>query len=484
MAITVTDRGISSGTTSTSFNAATALTGTMAVGSTGILIVGMDNASAPTTNFSATSYTDSKGNVWILRAEQIGASALGAAELAILTSVLTSSLSSSDTLTINLTATAVKTWAFIEAAPGTAGNVVFYVTTTVTSTGATTTPSVTLQDATNGDLVVAAIASEGPDTFTGPDTDTTSGSWSATAQHTGLGVGAAGMSLSTQTKLVTDYSNQIYNLTVTSSDCAQLIAQFQEADPRIRTIGKFSNSQASSTVTITSPLTTGSIAVLCVAADNSGTSGSTANLPVTPTDTQSNTWVQQKTGINDPGTANQGTETSIYTSVLTHGLALTDTITLSYGTSVPAKCWVLYEFAPASSGSMTYVTGGIGTTGAGIAQTASPTITTSSIASGDYVVGLVGAEGLATGTLGFTIPGDADTTNGNWSIQTSIGTGGLGASMFLATQYKKVTAAGAQTYNPTYAQAADCLASWIEINDSSPTGGLTASQKAAFFQMF
>ncbi len=216
---------------------------------------------------------------------------------------------------------------------------------------------------------------------------------------------------------------------------------------------------------------TGSIGVFAIAADNNGTNGDTTNLPSSFSDSKSNTWtIRAAPMIYDNGVAGAGVELGIYTSVLTTPLVPGDTLSITYSiANVSAKSMVIWEFAPQSGGTMSYVTGGAGTG----ATTASPTVTTGSIASGDYVIGVCGLEA----TYSFTR--DSDTSNGSWSnfvgISCSSGTGG----MSLISQYKQVSATATQTFNPTNTSG-DTMIGWIQINESAAAGG----SSAAFFALF
>ena len=154
-----------------------------------------------------------------------------------------------------------------------------------------------------------------------------------------------------------------------------------------------------------------------------------------------------------------------------------DTITVTWGVACPVKAYAVLEFAPTVGGSaMTYVTGGTAN-GSG---TANPSVTTGSITNGDYVAVMWGLEAIDN------ITGDSDTTNGTWGPLSVVGKGNtLAAGQTCAVQVKKVTATATQTHDMVSGDGStDCAPAWIEINDASPTGGLTASQKAAFFQMF
>jgi hypothetical protein len=200
--------------------------------------------------------------------------------------------------------------------------------------------------------------------------------------------------------------------------------------------------------------------VLVLAIDNAGSGGSTAASPATFTDAKNNTWTRRINPIYDPGAASAGVETAYYTAPITTALLSSDssTITFAGGVSVASSAWAFWEVAPAAGFTVGYVTGAAGTG----AASGTPTVTTSSIASSDIVIGGGGAES------GDTWTGDADTTNGSWSTHqhTAAGTGTTGMSV--TTQIKTVTAAATQTYNPTLTSA-DQILGWIQITEA-PSG--------------
>lgn len=482
MAITATDRGTGADSTPGT-TTVIAPSGTMAIGSTGILVLAMDNASGAGTNLTnTTSYTDSVGNVWYLRSSGLLGVAGTNVEAQAFTSLLTHSFTTGDTLTISFsTSTTAKAWSLIEASSNLSGGMVGYLRDTTIQTS-TNTASPTINSGAFlavGDLVVGMGFAESPDTWVG-DADTLNGSWS-TMQHNGTGSAAAGISVITQTKVVTAHLTvQVFNPTLTLADVRLGMLHFRELDSHARSSVGSSVSETTANITLTLPMATGSIGVLCMSLDNSVSGGATVQLASTFTDSKSNTWTRRQNAIDDPGVANAGCEIGIYTSVLTTPLVVGDTITWSVSTTtVAVKCWVVMEFAPTGAGSMTYVTGGV-TGSLPTTPASSLSITTGSITSGDYVVACLAAEAVDNMT------GDSDTTNGTWSvpIHTAAGTA-LASGQTVYTQWKKVTSTATQTYDVTSGDGnVDYVMGWVQINDSSPTGGLTASQKSAFFQMF
>jgi hypothetical protein len=214
--------------------------------------------------------------------------------------------------------------------------------------------------------------------------------------------------------------------------------------------------------------------VLTVTDNQGATGGSVANYPTPISDTQGNSWTRQQDIIQGTGSTGSGTEVAIYTATISTALTGADTLTITYITNaVTNKCYCVWDFVPSGSGAITYTTNG-GTTALG--STATPTITTSSITSGDYVVGVVGSENTDV------LVGDSDTSNGSWCFDgqhTGFGTGTTG--MALTTQYKLTTGTATQTYNTTMSDsvARNSAIAWISLHDSSPTGN-----PGAFLQLF
>lgn len=461
--ITPTDRGTGNNTTASSTTITVAPSGTMTAGNYGILVLGIDNANGATGNLTTTSYTDSVGNIWKEVINQIGGVANSNGEIHVLVSKLTANFTTGDSLTINLTAGSTsETWALTEAAIS-AGQLLYcggQFSTVATSANPTISP---VTAPSTGDLAIGIGVAESADTWVA-DSDTLLGSWS-TMQHTAANTGVTGTSMSiiTQTKVVTGNQTQIYNPTLTSADVSVGEVFFTETNVNARAVANNNATQSTTTITVTSPMAIGSIGVLSIAGDNSNTNGSTANFPTSITDSKSNTWTLRQTGIFDNGTANQGVEIGIYTSVLTSALVFGDTLTCTYqSTTVIGKAWTIWEFPPLAGGTMSYVTGGIETNLTGT-TTQTPSITTGSIPNGDYVVGACGAETVNA------FVGDSDTTNGTWSVQATSGAyGGAGSlSTAVTSQWKKVTATATQTYNVDAGSSVDTHIGWIEINESA-----------------
>lgn len=231
--------------------------------------------------------------------------------------------------------------------------------------------------------------------------------------------------------------------------------------------GGNSNNTSSTTFTLITAqsLAAGSLAVLCVAVDNSATSGN-AHSTFTVTDTLGNTWTRRAAALIDPGAANAGHEGAIFTTPQDGGTIVSGTtITVTFGTAATAKTMTLTEVS-GTAGTPTFVTSGVGTGGTG---TTSPTITTGSIPDGDMVIAALFLEAGVTQT----ITQDSDTTNGSWSTQQTFEIGSTTSGSNIASQFKVVTATGTQTYNPTLGLAGDLCLAWVQI-----TGIVTKEQHA------
>jgi hypothetical protein len=206
----------------------------------------------------------------------------------------------------------------------------------------------------------------------------------------------------------------------------------------------------------TSTIPAGSGGCLVIAADNAGGSGA-AQLPASQVDSVGNTWTRRINPTYDPGAASAGVETAYYTcDVLTTALTSGNNITFSGLNSVTAKAYVFWEATPDAGFIIQYVTGAAGTG----AASGTPTVTTSSITSGDLVIGGGGAESADTWAQ------DGDTSNGSWSAHqhTGFGTGTSGIS--ITSQTKVVTGTATQTYNPTLTSA-DQILGWIQLTQVS-----------------
>lgn len=207
----------------------------------------------------------------------------------------------------------------------------------------------------------------------------------------------------------------------------------------------------------TSTIPAGSAGVLKLSIDNTGSGGNTAICPASVTDSVGNIWTRQISAFQDPGAAGAGVEVAVYVcESLTTQLTSSDNLTLTLGASATAKVATFDEVIPSSAlFKIKYLTGATGS-----ANTANPTITTSSITNGNMVIGFTGSESSGTFT------GDSDTTNGSWSVQQTTVAGSGTSGQNISSQRKVVTATATQTYNVTLA-AADRVIGWIELTEEA-----------------
>lgn len=220
--------------------------------------------------------------------------------------------------------------------------------------------------------------------------------------------------------------------------------------------GANNNNVAGTSVTITpgSNFAAGSVAVLCLAYDNSGASGADPFSSIT--DSVGNTWYTIRRALYDPGAASAGVTLGMffsYQGVAT--LTTANTITVSFGSSTTAKAWALHEVLCAT-GYIEILDGNANTAGS---ATGTPTVTTATVPNGAILIAAAAAESANTFT------GDSDTTNGNWSTHQSSAAGTGTSGMSISSQRKVVTATATQTYNPTLTSA-DCILSWCIFIES------------------
>jgi hypothetical protein len=246
-----------------------------------------------------------------------------------------------------------------------------------------------------------------------------------------------------------------------------LVACASSAEAALTVTARGTGNDATSGTTIAvlpnGTIAVGSMGVLVLAIDNAGSGGATAASPATFTDAKSNLWTRRINPIYDPAGVSAGVETAYYTAPITTALLSSDssTITFAGGVSVASSAWAFWEVIPAANFMVSYITGAAGTGGA----SGTPTVTTSSITSGDAVIGGGGAESADTWA------GDADTTNGTWATHqhTAAGTGTSGMSV--TSQSKVVTGTATQTYNPTLTSV-DQILGWIQVREvPTPSSG-------------
>ena len=457
--LTVTARG-TGGNNSAGSTLTVTPASNLAAGSTAVLCLAADNANAGRPNVPA-SIVDSAGNTWFRKAHLGGPSPNTLPENSFYAAYLSTAFTTSDSLVITfVNFTTAKAWALWEIAP--ASGKLAIPKHAAMSKRMSTTGTPTLATAVNpskNDAIIAMGGAESGDTWIG-DSDTTNGSWS-TKQSAGFGSGAAAMSVISQYKVVTAEGAQTYDPTLTSADVGLGYLIYQESDINAKGFNSSASTSSSTTATVQYPMTAGSFGVLCIAADNSVTGGNTLNFPSSFTDSVGNTWTLRLNSLYDNGTANAGAELAMYTATINATITTdVDTMTWTYTRAkVPNKVWAMWQFTPSPGNAFSYVAGAAGSG----ATTGTPTTTTSSITSGDTVIGMVASESSDTFT------GDSDTSKGDWSLKLSGAQGSGAHGMAIITQYKTVTGAAAQTYNPTLTPA-DTIIGWIQIREgaSSP----------------
>jgi len=232
MALTVTARGTganNSAGTSYAFSPASNFT----IGTTAIIFIAVDNAGSGGNTSNITSVTDSASNTWTQRQSHFndpGAANAGVHYKCYTTDQAGGTLTTSSTITINLSpSTTNKAYTLWEIA-NTVGVVTLVSDGTKTrSEGSTTaSPTITATNVAANDVVFGTIAREGNSTGTA-DSDTTRGNWS-TAQTSGIGAtGDTGLSIFTQNKIVTSLGNQTYNPTFAgNADNSENLTVFTE----------------------------------------------------------------------------------------------------------------------------------------------------------------------------------------------------------------------------------------------------------------
>jgi hypothetical protein len=239
MAITAAPAGTANSTTSSATLAVTT-TATVALGEFIVVAIGADNNGGGGAS-STTGVTDSAGNTYVLRADQLrdpGAAEAGTS-LRVYCATAQYALASGQTVTVsfspNTVCKAAAVWRVVPTSTAT-HQISFLAETGTSGNGAN--PTITSATVTSGDLVIGVNSAETSTTPTA-DADTSNGTWS-TAQvgvaNSGSGVTSA--VVTTQYKVVTGTATQTYNTTLVALDNAISILTFTElrrpvGDPRI-----------------------------------------------------------------------------------------------------------------------------------------------------------------------------------------------------------------------------------------------------------
>jgi hypothetical protein len=204
-----------------------------------------------------------------------------------------------------------------------------------------------------------------------------------------------------------------------------------------------------------------SMAVLCVSADNSATSGSSNNIN-TVTDSHGNTWTKRASPLFDNGAASAGIQGAFFTSNMDKEILTTgSTITTTFGANTTSDTWTLMEIVPTSSAYRIRFVDTANNTGATVTAGGSMSLTTGSIAINNMVICAIFSE---SGT-GQAYTADSDTTNGSWSTIQYAEVGTTATGNTIGSQRKVVSAAATQTYNITVTEAADSIMSYIQLTE-------------------
>jgi hypothetical protein len=239
--------------------------------------------------------------------------------------------------------------------------------------------------------------------------------------------------------------------------------------------GNHNTSATSFTLSPASNLAAGSTAVLCVAADNSS-SGGTTNDFTTVTDSIGNTWTKRQSPVFDNGAASAGVQGAIFTTNQNIGPLLTGTvITVSFGSSPVAKTWTLTEVVPGAGLTAEFRTGGnksAGATGTACTMGASVSVTV-----GEVIVGAFFIEG---GTSNSVSTPDADGTNGTWTTNQYNEIGTTTAGSCCVSQAKlQTTTNSTQTLDITMAVSSDYHGSYVILTETAAPQTITPTEAVA-----
>lgn len=196
----------------------------------------------------------------------------------------------------------------------------------------------------------------------------------------------------------------------------------------------------------------GTLVVVFVAADNLSATTPTVSV----TDASGNTYTQIGfRGQNASAAA--GIVTALFYSILTYDVPSPGQVTVTFSGAIVCKAVATRSYAGMAGATLANSAVNSG-------SSATPTVTSGTVNTGDLVVVANGVENTAS-------PGtDTDTLNGPWnSLATSTGSGGNATThISLTAAHKIVTGAGAQTFNQAGAASTD-WASVIGVIRNPPT---------------
>lgn len=214
---------------------------------------------------------------------------------------------------------------------------------------------------------------------------------------------------------------------------------------------------------------TAGTAVVCFAYSNEGGGG--ADGFTSFSDQIGNTWTLRLVQVADPAGSGAGTILRIYTTPQNGGLITTSTIfQLNWSRLSEEVALSFYQVNVAAGTNLNF----INTTGASFETTTSlPSVTSPSLATGNAVIGAVAYQHSTALTA------DSDTTGGSWSAvqritaQGTLSGGGVNNAQSITTQFKILTSASTQTYNPVLSGTGSYFA--IGIMSMSEVSGGTNS---------
>lgn len=222
-----------------------------------------------------------------------------------------------------------------------------------------------------------------------------------------------------------------------------------------REIGSGTNTtnDADQTITPTDNSATGKLLIMYAVYENANIGGGDTYISIK--DSYENAWTEIFSVVNSSGTINDGTVMRSFSTMQDqNGLTTSDSILLSFSTTIEALVYIIYEV---DSTNILTITDSSSTSGTG----SSPTITTNTIDNNNIVICAFGRNSSGK------IIDDADTSDGSWSTGLSKTKFATFLTQELHSQYKVVTASATQTYNPTITTISIYNLGWVEIHEDS-----------------
>lgn len=229
--------------------------------------------------------------------------------------------------------------------------------------------------------------------------------------------------------------------------------------------GSATSITATATLAITGiDASVGDMLVVLVAADNAGVNGA-ASLTTVGDSGGVNVYTSRGIFNYDPSGVDAGATLGMFTCLVTSALVAA-TITVNFSPNTTQKVATVHRIVPAAGYVPTFRAVGAGSG----AFTNVPSITATSVADDDFIFGAYAVE------TDDALTGDADASNGSWSAGDVV-TADAGADavcMKIGVQWKRTSATGDQTYNPTHSTARDGMINWLTIYGVSSAKTLAA----------